>query len=56
MPDWMCSRASPSTIRAISDGDAWKMPATIDDPTVLDEITEALKARGMALNAKPPAA
>ena len=30
------------------------MPATIDDPAVLDEITDAMKARGMADNAKPP--
>ena len=34
--------------RQIADGDEWKMPATIDDPAILDEITEALKKMGYA--------
>ncbi len=54
LPKTRSGKILRGTLRAISDGEAWKMPATIDDPTVLDEITEALKARGMALNAKPP--
>ena len=33
-------------MRAIADGEEWKMPATIDDPAILDEITDALKAIG----------
>jgi len=33
------------TIKKIADGDAWAMPATIEDPKVLDEIGEALKGR-----------
>jgi hypothetical protein len=28
------------------------MPATIDDPAVLDELTEALKTKGLAQGAK----
>jgi propionyl-CoA synthetase len=36
------------TMRSIADGEAYKMPATIDDPAILDEITIALKYRGMA--------
>ena len=46
--------ALPRLMRAIADGDAWKMPATIDDPVILDEITAAMKTRGMADKAKPP--
>jgi propionyl-CoA synthetase len=34
-------------MRSIADGDAWKMPATIDDPAVLDEITGVMGTRGM---------
>jgi propionyl-CoA synthetase len=33
---------------AIADGEAWKMPATIDDPMILDEITVALRGIGYA--------
>jgi propionyl-CoA synthetase len=32
------------TMRQIADGEKWNMPATIDDPVILNEITEALKA------------
>lgn len=32
----------------IADGTDWKMPATIDDPAILDEITEALRELGYA--------
>jgi propionyl-CoA synthetase len=31
----------------MADGDPWTMPATIDDPAVLDEIGEALKGKGV---------
>jgi propionyl-CoA synthetase len=34
-------------MQKIIDGEAYNMPATIDDPTILDEITTALKARGL---------
>ncbi len=37
------------TMRKIADGEAWTMPATIDDPAILDEIAEALKGQGLAL-------
>jgi propionyl-CoA synthetase len=30
-----------------ADGDARTMPATIDDPAILDEIGEALKGHGV---------
>jgi propionyl-CoA synthetase len=35
-------------MRQIADGEAWKMPATIDDPAILDEVTGAMRERGMA--------
>jgi propionyl-CoA synthetase len=43
-------------MRALADGDEWKMPATIDDPAILDEVTATMQAKGMAQNAKPPKA
>jgi propionyl-CoA synthetase len=33
-------------MRSIADGKPWKMPATIDDPVILDEITQALSTIG----------
>jgi propionyl-CoA synthetase len=35
-------------MKKIADGDAWTMPATIDDPAILTEIAVALKGRGIA--------
>jgi propionyl-CoA synthetase len=35
-------------MKKIADGEAYKMPATIDDPAILDEITEALIRIGYA--------
>ena len=35
-------------MKKIADGEDWAMPATIDDPAILDEIGEALKGRGLA--------
>ncbi len=55
LPKTRSGKILRGTMRAIADGEAWRMPATIDDPTILDEITSAMKERGMAENAKPPA-
>jgi propionyl-CoA synthetase len=35
-------------MRQIADGENFPMPATIDDPVILDEIREALKSLGYA--------
>ena len=35
------------TIQSIADGEEWRMPATIDDPAILDEITEVLREKGI---------
>jgi len=34
------------TIKKIADGESWTMPATIDDPAILDEIGSALMGKG----------
>jgi propionyl-CoA synthetase len=36
------------TMVSIADGEDYKMPATIDDPAILEEITAALQAIGYA--------
>jgi len=41
------------TLKAIADGKKWKIPATIDDPTVLDEITQSLAELGYPTATKP---
>jgi propionyl-CoA synthetase len=35
-------------MRRIADGDEYTTPATIDDPAILDEITDALQRIGYA--------
>jgi len=47
LPKTRSGKVLRGTMRAIADGEEWKMPATIDDPVILDEITEALKAIGL---------
>ena len=47
LPKTRSGKILRGTMRKIADGEAWKMPATIDDPAVLDEIGDALKARGL---------
>jgi propionyl-CoA synthetase len=36
----------PRGTMKIADGQVWTMPATIDDPAILDEIGEALDKKG----------
>ena len=54
LPKTRSGKILRATVRQIADGDTWKMPATIDDPAVLGELTEALKGKGLAANAKAP--
>ncbi len=51
LPKTRSGKILRGTIRKIADGEEWKMPATIDDPAILDEITEALAARGLVRGA-----
>jgi propionyl-CoA synthetase len=46
LPKTRSGKVLRGTMRAIADGTAWNMPATIDDPAVLDEITAALDELG----------
>jgi propionyl-CoA synthetase len=48
LPKTRSGKILRGTMRQIADGEPWKMPATIDDPAILDEITEAMKEHGMA--------
>lgn len=48
LPKTRSGKILRSTIVKIADGTAWKMPATIDDPLILDEITVALRTLGYA--------
>lgn len=48
LPKTRSGKILRATMQKIADGDAWKMPATIDDPAVLDEIAAVLRKRGIA--------
>src|ERR1700684_1518472 len=45
LPKTRSGKILRGTIKKIADGDPWAMPATIEDPKVLEEIGEALKGR-----------
>lgn len=47
LPKTRSGKILRSTMRKIADREEWKMPATIDDPAILDEITLALKSKGL---------
>ncbi|MBR45745.1 MAG: propionyl-CoA synthetase [Rhodospirillaceae bacterium] len=46
LPKTRSGKILRGTMQKIADGEAYKMPATIDDPAILDVITEALGALG----------
>ena len=46
LPKTRSGKILRATMVAIADGKDFKMPATIDDPAILDEIAEALKSLG----------
>jgi propionyl-CoA synthetase len=47
LPKTRSGKILRGTIKKIADGDQWSMPATIDDPAILDEIGSALKGKGV---------
>ncbi len=47
LPKTRSGKILRGTIKKIADGDSWTMPATIEDPKVLDEIGAELKDRGV---------
>ena len=52
LPKTRSGKILRGTLRSIADGTDWNMPSTIEDPTVLDDITESLRSLGMAKDIK----
>jgi propionyl-CoA synthetase len=48
LPKTRSGKVLRGTMRRMADGEAWDLPATIEDPAVLAEITEALVSVGYA--------
>ena len=48
LPKTRSGKILRGTMKKIADGEAWSMPATIDDPAILAEIGAALKEKGRA--------
>jgi propionyl-CoA synthetase len=48
LPKTRSGKILRGTIQKIADNKEWKMPATIDDPAILDEIETALNSIGLA--------
>ena len=48
LPKTRSGKILRATMAKIADNEPWKMPATIDDPAILDEIAVALKTLGYA--------
>ncbi|MFL5034540.1 MAG: propionyl-CoA synthetase, partial [Microvirga sp.] len=51
LPKTRSGKILRGTMKKIADGDPWSMPATIDDPAILDEIAAALKGKGVGAEA-----
>jgi propionyl-CoA synthetase len=47
LPKTRSGKILRGTMKKIADGDQWSMPATIDDPAILDEIRVGLKGKGV---------
>ncbi len=47
LPKTRSGKILRGTMKKIADGEAWTMPATIDDPAILDEIGGALRDKGI---------
>jgi propionyl-CoA synthetase len=47
LPKTRSGKILRGTMKKIADGEAWTMPATIDDPAILDEIGGALRSKGV---------
>jgi propionyl-CoA synthetase len=48
LPKTRSGKILRGTMKKIADGDDWTPPATIDDPMILTEIGDVLRARGLA--------
>jgi propionyl-CoA synthetase len=47
LPKTRSGKILRGTLKKVADGEAWTMPATIDDPAILTEIEGALKGHGV---------
>ncbi|MEJ6394442.1 AMP-binding protein [Gymnodinialimonas sp. 2305UL16-5] len=47
LPKTRSGKVLRGTMQKIADADSYKMPAAIDDPAILDEITHVLSAKGL---------
>jgi propionyl-CoA synthetase len=47
LPKTRSGKILRATVQKLADGQEFKVPATIDDPAILDELREALEARGI---------
>ena len=47
LPKTRSGKILRGTMKKIADGETWTMPATIEDPKVLEEIGGALKGKGV---------
>jgi propionyl-CoA synthetase len=47
LPKTRSGKILRGTMRQMADGEAWKTPATIDDPAILEEIAGTMRERGM---------
>ncbi len=47
LPKTRSGKILRGTMKKIADGEPWTMPATIDDPVILDEIGGALRQKGV---------
>jgi len=45
LPKTRSGKILRGTMKKIADGETWSMPATIDDPAILDEIKAALEGK-----------
>jgi propionyl-CoA synthetase len=53
LPKTRSGKVLRGTMQKIADGLEWKMPATIDDPVILEEIGTVLQARGFGREPHP---
>ncbi|MEJ1158104.1 propionyl-CoA synthetase [Prosthecomicrobium sp. N25] len=49
LPKTRSGKILRGTMQKIADHETWNMPATIDDPAILDEIEQAIRARGIGV-------
>ncbi|MFK7997845.1 MAG: AMP-binding protein [Granulosicoccus sp.] len=52
LPKTRSGKILRGTLRSIADDTDWNMPATIEDPSVLEDITQSLRALGFAKGSK----